>query len=322
MKATLKNPYPRTFEEFLEWFSSEDDCAKYLEWIRWPEGFACPECGETKVWRTDRELLHCQKCHRQSSVTAGTVFQDSRKPLRLWFHVMWLMMAQKTGLSAKSLCDTYGFGSYQTAWGWLLKLRGIMIRRGRERLTGRVEMDEVYLGGQKEGSRGRGAGGKTLILVAVQGNAKKRLGRVRFRCVKAIDRDSVELFVRDYVEPGTTVVTDGLPVYGNLKAEGFDHRPHVLATGGEAALQQLDHVHLVVSLLKRWLIGTHHGAVMASHLQTYLDEFSFRFNRRLSQHRGNLFYRLMQQAVITSPPAVKALYVSKPQAVGQLESIS
>jgi hypothetical protein len=140
----------------------------------------------------------------------GTVFEDSRKPLRLWFHVMWLMMAQKTGLSAKNLCDTYGFGSYQTAWGWLRKLRSVMIRSGRERLSGRVEVDEAYVGGQKEGTRGHGAEGKTLVLAAVEGDAKKKLGRVRFRCVDAIDQDVVESFVRDYIEPGAMLVTDGL----------------------------------------------------------------------------------------------------------------
>ena len=249
-------------------------------------------------------------------MTAGTVFEDSRKPLRLWFHVMWLMMAQKTGLSAKNLCDTYGFGSYQTAWGWLQKFRSVMIRTGRERLIGRVEVDEAYVGGQKEGTRGRGAEGKTLVLVAVEGDSKEKLGRVRFRCVQAIDQETVESFVRDYVEPGAKVVTDGLTVYANLKAAGFNHRPHVVTTGGDAARKQLDHVHLVISLLKRWLGGTHQGAVTPLHLQAYLDEFSFRFNRRLSQYRGKLFYRLMQQAVTTRPPAVKALYVSKPQPVG------
>lgn len=316
MKATLANPYPRMFEEFLDWFSTEEDCAAYLEWIRWPDGFVCPECGGTKAWRTDRGLWHCQACRHQCSVTAGTVFEDSRKPLRLWFHVMWLMMAQKMGMSAKNLCDTYGFGSYQTAWGWLQKLRCVMIRSGRERLVGRVEVDEAYVGGQKEGTRGRGAEGKTLILVAVEGAAKKKLGRVRFRCVEAIDQVTVESFVRDYVEPGTTVVTDGLSVYDKLKAAGFNHRPHVITTGGDAALRQLSHVHLIISLLKRWLGGTHQGAVTPAHLQAYLDEFAFRFNRRLSHHRGKLFHRLMQQAVTARPPPVKALYVSKPQPVG------
>ena len=316
MKATVAIPYPRTFEEFLEWFSNNEDCAKYVEWIRWPDGFVCSECGEMKAWRTERGLWHCQGCGRQSSVTAGTVFEDSRKPLRLWFHVMWLMMAQKTGLSAKSLCDTYGFGSYQTAWGWLQKLRSVMIRSGRERLAGRVEVDEAYIGGQKEGTRGRGAEGKTLLLVAVEGDTKKKLGRVRFRCVEAIDQDIIESFVRDYIEPGAKVVTDGLAVYNKLNSAGFEHRPYVVSTGGEIAREQLDHVHLVISLLKCWLVGTHQGAVTPVHLQAYLDEFSFRFNRRLSQHRGKLFYRLMQQAVTTRPPAIKSLYASKPQPIG------
>ena len=292
-------------------FSTEEDCMDYLEWIRWPRGFACPVCGGTKTWLTALGRRHCQGCQHQRSVTAGTVFEDSRKPLRLWFHVMWLMMAQKTGLSARNLCDTYGFGSYQTAWAWLHKLRSVMIRTGRERMAGRVEVDEGYVGGQKEGPRGRGAEGKVSVLVAVEGEPKKRLGRVRFRCVEAINRETVTQFVVDCVEPGTMVVTDGLGIYDQLKKKGFNHQPHVMSTGGEAALHELDHVHLVISLLKRWLIGTHQGAVLPSHLPGYLDEFAFRFNRRRSHHRGMLFYRLMQQAVTGRPPTVKALYVAK-----------
>ena len=314
MKATAEAPYPRTFEEFLEWFASEQDCAEYLEWIRWPTGFVCPECGGKETWRTDRGLWHCRKCGRQTSVTVGTVFEDSRKPLRLWFHVMWLMMAQKTGVSARNLCDTYGFGSYQTAWGWLQKLRSVMVRSGRDRLSGRVEVDETYVGGQKEGARGRGAEGKTLVMVAVEGEASK-LGRVRFRCVESANAKTAVSFVSDCVEPGTQVVTDGLPIYNGLSAVGFDHRPHVVTNDTEAALQQLHHVHLVISLLKRWLGATHQGAVTPVHLQAYLDEFSFRFNRRLSAHRGKLFYRLMQQAVSGRPVSIKALYVSKTQQV-------
>jgi transposase-like protein len=315
MKATLENPYPKTFEEFLDWFQCEADCERYLEWVRWPDGFICPRCGGKKVWRTDRGLLHCGACQHQASVTVGTVFEGTRKPLLLWFHVMWLMMAQKTGVSARNLCDTYGFGSYQTAWGWLQKLRSVMIRSGRERLCGRVEVDETYIGGQKKGARGRGAAGKTLVLVAIEGDATK-LGRVRFRCVTTADADSIEPFVQDYVEPGAVVVTDGLPAYNGLRAAGFDHRPHVIATGGETARQELDHVHLVVSLLKRWLVGTHQGAVTPAHLQAYLDEFAFRFNRRLSTHRGKLFHRLIQQSVTLRPKPVKALYATKPQHVG------
>lgn len=312
MKASAETAYPKTFEEFLEWFASEQDCAEYLEWIRWPNGFVCPGCSGKDAWRTDRGLWHCKSCGRQTSVTVGTVFEDSRKPLRLWFHVMWLMMAQKTGLSARNLCDTYGFGSYQTAWGWLQKLRSVMVRSGRDLLSGRVEVDETYVGGQKAGARGRGAEGKTLVMVAVEGDASK-LGRVRFRCVESADAESAESFVSDCVEPGTLVVTDGLPIYNGLRAAGFKHRPHVVAQDAESALQQLHHVHLVISLLKRWLVATHQGAVTPMHLQAYLDEFSFRFNRRLSSHRGKLFYRLMQQAVSCRPAAIKDLYVSKTQ---------
>ena len=315
VKASPESPYPRTFEDFLDWFSTEEDCADYLAWVRWPDGFVCPACGGAHAWRTGRALWHCQGCGRQTSVTSGTVFEDSRKPLRLWFHVMWLMMAQKTGMSAKNLCQTYGFGSYQTAWGWLLKLRGVMVRPGRDLLRGRVEVDEAFVGGQKKGARGRGAPGKTLVLVAVEGEERQQLGRVRLRCVEAINWVSVEAFVGDYVEPEATIVTDGLSVYAGLTAAGFHHHAHVAAANQDAARDQLDHAHLVISLLKRWLGSTHQGAVTPSHLQAYLDEFAFRFNRRLSRHRGNLFYRLVQQAVTTRPPAVKALYVHESQPV-------
>jgi transposase-like protein len=223
---------------------------------------------------------------------------------------MWLMMAQKTGLSARNLCDTYGFGSYQTAWGWLQKLRSVMVRSGRDRLAGRVEVDETYLGGKKEGKRGRGAEGKTLVLLAVEGDATK-LGRVRFRCTESADTETAERFVRDYVEVGAQVVTDGLPIYNGLASAGFDHRSHVMVQDIEGAREQLQHAHLVVSLLKRWLAGTHQGAVTPAHLQGYLDEFSFRFNRRLSTYRGMLFYRLMQQAIGSRPASIKGMYVSK-----------
>lgn len=315
MKATPGNPYPKNFEEFLEWFQSEEDCRQYLEWVRWPTGFVCPRCGAPEHWRTDRGLIHCTSCQHQASVTAGTVFEDTRKPLRLWFHVMWLMMAQKTGMSAQNLCDTYGFGSYQTAWAWLHKLRSAMVRTGRELLSGRVEIDETYVGGRKHGKRGRGAEGKVLVLVAVEGMSSK-LGRVRFRCVDRVDAASIESFAQDYVLKGTTVVTDGLTAYNGLTEKGYDHHPYIMSTGEMSVRKELDHIHLVISLMKRWLIGTHQGAIRLEHLQAYLDEFSFRFNRRLSQHRGKLFHRLVQQSVTMRPKNVKDLYTSKPQDVG------
>lgn len=315
MKATTERPYPRTYEELLDWFPTEAECVAYLEWLRWPEGYCCSACGGRRAWRTARGLWHCHGCQHQGSVTAGTVFADSRKPLRLWFHVVWLMMAQKTGMSAKNLCDTYGFGSYQTAWAWLRKLRSVMVRPGRERLVGRVEVDDTYVGGQKEGKRGRGAAGKSLVIVAIEGAAKRPLGRVRLRCLPTLDQQTVEAFMRDSVAPGSTVVTDGLSVYDTLEQLGYTHQPHVITSGGAAARQELEHAHLVISLVKRWLRGTHQGAVTPNHLQAYLDEYTFRFNRRRAQHRGLLFHRLLQQAVTLRPPPVKALYVPTPQPV-------
>ena len=310
------NPYPKNFEEFLDWFSTEELCQGYLETLKWPDGFVCPQCRNMDAWKTTRGLWHCRRCLHQTSVTAGTVFEGTRKPLRLWFHVIWLMLAHKTGLSAKGLCDVYEFGSYQTAWGWLHKLRSVMIRAGRERLQGRVEIDEAYVGGKSEGPRGRGADGKTLVVVAVEGPGGGKLGRVRFRCIPAITKKHAETFVTDYVEPGSVIVTDGWKSYHNLGKLGYHHEPYIQRTGGEAALEQLNQVHLVISLLKRWLNGTHHGAVKPEHLQAYLDEFSFRFNRRLSSHRGMLFYRLVQQAVLTRPPGIKEFYQAKTQDVG------
>lgn len=187
-----------------------------------------------------------------------------------------------------------------------------MVRSGRDLLSRRVEVDETCVGGQKAGARGRGAEGKTLVMVAVEGDASK-LGRVRFRCVESADAESAESFVSDCVGPGTPVVTDGLPIYNGLRAAGFKHRPHVVAQDAESAFQQLHHVHLVISLLKRWLVATHQGVVTPMHLQAYLDEFSFRFNSRLSSHRGKIFYRLMRQAVSCRPAAIKDFYASKTQ---------
>ena len=312
-KTESQLPYPANFEEFIQWFATESDCESYLERLRWPDGFQCPKCTASNAWKTERSLWHCRECSHQTSVTAGTVFDSTRKPLRLWFHVAWLMMSHKTGLSARTLCDTFGFGSYQTAWGWLHKYRSVMIRQGREPLEDRVEVNEAYIGGAKTGKRGRGAEGKTMVLVAVEGQ-KNAPQRVRFRCVSSAQKNCLLQFVSDYVSSGSTVVTDGLLAYNGLEDAGYKHERHV-TSGDSAELEHVGHAHLVVSLLKRWLEGTHQGAIRPAHLQSYLDEFAFRFNRRLSDHRGKLFYRLIQQAITTRPPGIKEFYTTRPQDV-------
>mgnify|MGYP002626361189 FL=1 len=312
MKATVEHPYPNDFEEFLDWFATEDDCRAYLEWVSWPKGFKCPKCGYTEYTRTSVGLCRCKKCTFRCSVKTGTIFEDGHKSLKLWFFVIWLLMAQKTGMSAQNFHDAFGFGSYQTSWAWLQKLRSVMIRPGRELLQGRVEVDGTYVGGRKEGKRGRGAAGKTLVLVAVEGEKGKKLGRVRFRVVESESEEAVKRFIMDFVQEGSVVVTDGLKSYDFVDGLNYIHEQYVISKRADDIASDpesnLEHVHLVVSLVKRWLLGTHQGAVTPHHLEGYLDEYAFRFNRRMSTHRGKLFFRLIEQAVSTKGKGIKDYY--------------
>ena len=194
------------------------------------------------------------------------------------------------------LKEALGLGSYQTAWTWLHKLRRAMIRPGRDRLHGNIELDETYIGGPEEGPRGRGSENKSLVLIGVEREGK-RLGRTRMRIIGDLRTETIMAFVRNSIEPGSTVRTDGLNSYLALVSEGYAHDRVVQRSSKEKADELLPGVHRVASLLKRWLLGTHQGAVSPQHLGYYLDEFAFRFNRRMSNHRGKLFYRLMQHAV-------------------------
>lgn len=288
--------YPETYEEFLEWFKAENDCIDYILKHRWPDGFKCPKCNSIKAWSTNKGLMHCSNCGHQTSVIAGTVFQGTRKPLKLWFSVIWWVVSQKTGSSALNLKNAMDFKSYETAWTWLQKLRRIMIRPGRELLFGEVEVDETYLGSEETGITGRESGDKILVVVAVEQNNGK-LGRVRFRCIKNASSEELIPFIVDNIDKNSLVITDGWKAYSSLKDKGYKHEVRNTSKSGKEAHELLPRVHLIVSLVKRWLMGTHQGAVSEKHLQYYLDEYSFRFNRRLSKHRGKLFYIIIQLAV-------------------------
>jgi transposase-like protein len=290
--------YPRTILEFEQLFATEAACRGYLFQLRWPEGFCCPRCGHRQAWATKRGLYRCRHCDYQVSVTAGTIFQDTRKPLRLWFRAIWHVTSQKIGVSALGLQRVLGLPRYETTWTWLQKLRVAMVRPGRDRLSGIIEVDETYIGGEKPGKRGRGAGGKALVMVAAQEN-EGHIGRIRLCRVPDASAESLSQAVQDTVEPGSMVRTDGWGGYGQLKSLGYDHV--VVRETGEVGENLLPLAHRAASLLKRWLLGTHQGAVHASHLDYYLDEFTFRFNRRTSGSRGKLFYRLVQQAVQVQP---------------------
>lgn len=291
--------YPRTLLELEERFSTADACRQYLFSLRWPDGFACPRCGGREAWPMTRGLWLCRQCRHQTSVTAGTIFQDTRLPLPLWFRAMWYVTSQKNGASALSLQRVLGLRSYQTPWAWLHKLRRAMVRPGRERLSGVVEVDETYWGAEEEGVVGRQTNDKALVIVAAQHDGPRKIGRIRMACIPDLSRETLHRFIAEHVEPGSRVQTDGWAAYGELA--GYQHQPIVVAGSGKVAHELLPRVHRVVSLLKRWLLGTHQGAVGQDHLDYYLDEFTFRFNRRSSASRGKLFYRLVQQAVQVQP---------------------
>ena len=296
--------YPKDLLEFRDQFHSEAACRDYLIRLRWPEGWRCPKCGCQQFWTMKRGVLCCKSCERHVSVTAGTLFADTHKPLRLWFEAMWHVTNQKYGASALGMQRILGFGSYRTAWNWLHKLRRAMVRPGRDRLGGTVEVDEIFIGGERSGKRGRGAAGKSLVLIAAQ-KADKGIGRIRLARVVSASGEHLEPVVAQAVDSSSTVCTDGWGGYNGLKELGYAHE--IIRPTPALGENLLPLVNRVASLLKRWLLGTHQGSVRPSHLDYYLDEFTFRFNRRKSGSRGLLFYRLVDQAVHLSPILTREL---------------
>jgi transposase-like protein len=286
--------------DFQDMFPTEAACEAYLFAVRWPEGFVCSHCMRTEAWKLGSGIFRCRSCRRDISLTAGTVFQGSHLPLRLWFQALWYVVCQKQGVSALALKGILGLGSYKTAWEWLHKLRRAMVRPGRERLAGTVEVDEIFIGAPKKGAGGRGAAGKTVVLVAVEDKGGKDIGRIRLAVIANASHASIARALKEMVESGSTVRTDGWRGYAGIGKDGYDHVVIKKETAPEEDnLTPL--VHRIASLLKRWLMNTHQGGVRHTHLPYYLDEFVFRFNRRTSRSRGLLFYRLVQQALAAEP---------------------
>lgn len=309
--------YPGTWVEFLERFSSEDACALYLEKVRWPNGFACPRCGVVaEPYRSSRGRMMCRDCRTQTTVTAGTILDKTRTSLRVWLAAMWYVTNQKHGVSALGLQRVLGFGSYQTAWAILHRLRRAMVRPGRDQLHGDVEVDETHVAitDIAKTQSGRGIQSNTLdaiVVIAIERLKTKGFGRIRLRRVLSKSSMHILPFIREVVAPGSRVCTDGSGAYLELTADGFVHQKNVLLGSDQPAHAVLPGVHRVASLLQRWLLGTHHGAIHAGHLDSYLDEFVFRFNRRTSRSRGLLFYRLVEQAVATAPVTYEKIVKSR-----------
>jgi len=291
--------YPTSMTELENCFATQEACLNYLAGLRWPSGYVCPRCAGAKGWKMKNGLILCAGCRRQQSVIAGTVFQNSHMPLPTWFRAMWHVCANKNGMSAQNLQRLLGMRSYNTAWLCLHKLRRAMVRPGRECLSGIVEVDETYVGGPREGKSGRGAFGKQIVFVAAELRGRK-IGRIRLSHIPGVSSATLVPAVSEAVTTGATVRTDGWKGYNGISARGYKHNVTVENTD-ELADIVLPKCHLVISLLKRWILGTLQGNVGKDHLQDYLNEFAFRFNRRNSKNRGLLFYRLAQLTVVTAP---------------------
>jgi len=311
MDNDLLTGLPGDLPSFLARFGSDAQCRNYLFRARWPEGF-CAGCGHERAYSHKRRLIEeCVACGKQHSLLAGTIFEQTKTGLSRWFLAIYLVTSSKGGISAMELKRQMGFGSYQTAWSWLHKIRKAMVRPERTPLSTRVDADETYVGGPRPGKPGRGAGGKVKVAGAVEsgrGQARgRRLGRLRLAVVPDVSARSLEGFLAAAVARPATIATDGWAGYGGLAAAGYTHEPlNLAASWGDAALR-LPAIHLVFGLAKRWLLGTHHGAVSAKHLPAYLDEFVFRFNRRTANNLSHRFARVIQQAVRTRPATYHAI---------------
>ncbi len=295
-KEDIEEAFPRNLMEFVDRFATDEACWEYFRMVRWSQGFICPCCGGLDGWTTARGTVYCRECDRQTSLSAGTILHNSRTEIRKWFMAIWLMITQKTGVSAKTLQRELRVG-YKTAWLMLQKLRQATVRAERSPLSGTVEVDETYIGGEEPGVVGRQLVGKALVVIAVELDGKK-VGRIRLRHVPDASGASLLGFISDCVQKGAKVHTDDWNGYNGVRAAGYVHRVTPVQGDPQRALKFFPHVHLVASLLKRWLGATHQGRVHKEHLQGYLDEYAFRFNRRRSMHVGKIFHRLIEQMVV------------------------
>ena len=297
--------YPGNQMEFEDMFRTDQDCIDYLIKVRWPHGFECPICGSIRSWEKSKGRFECIDCHKETTITNGTIFHKSTKPLLIWFHAIWWIVAQKNGVSAIGLKKILGLGSYRTSWTWLHKFRRLMVLSGRSKLNGIVEVDEVFIGGKKPGKRGRGAEGKSIIVVGVEVTGRKT-GRVRLAKIPDASSNSLNKFIESNIEKASTIITDKWPGYIELESMGYIHETQK-ATAKDEDQEVLPNVHRIASLLKRWMLGTHQSYLNKNKLEYYLDEYVFRYNRRTSTSRGLLFLRLIEQAVSESPISYKEI---------------
>lgn len=305
---TLLPDPPTTLPDFQRMFATDEACAAYLFQIRYPDGYACPQCGSKKAWKVDDlQQMICDAGHRVTA-TAGTIMHRTKMPLTVWFMAAYLVSTLKPGISAMQFQAQLGLTRYETAFQLLHKLRSALVDPDRESLRGEVEVDEAFVGGREEGRPGRGAVDKALVVLAVEvirwiapdpmmpddpnaGIEKTRAGRIRMSVIPDATAETLIPWVQQNVEVGSLVLTDGHGGYNALEKLGYAHKRVLQSHQGKKTGLYLPMVHLIISNLKRWILGTHKGAILNYHLPAYLNEFVFRFNRRF--WRGPAFIRIL-----------------------------
>lgn len=294
--------FPKTLEEFERTFPDEEACRSFLVELRWNGHPKCSRCESDSLWLLSNGRFECSSCGRQTSVTAGTPLHGTRKPLRLWFRAIWEMTTHKGGISAKDLQRIMGFGSYETAWSWLHKLRRCAFSRRRKPLQGPVQLDDGYVGGLDQ-RPGRPKGNKALVIVAAERN-----GRVRMEHSPNLTKKSVNSFASRNISPESHITTDGYRSYSEKSLGPRPHHRHIQKKKRHIEFDPLQQVHFALSLFKRCWIGTYHGAISRKHMQVYLDEFEFRYNRRKTVGVGRIAARLFQ-SLVGLPPLTYASIV-------------
>ncbi|MBK6264550.1 IS1595 family transposase [Marivirga sp. S37H4] len=275
--------------KFEKMFATEEQCLEYIKKIRYSNGYVCRKCQNRDYWVNNRGVLKCRKCRDEISVTSGTIFHNSKLPMILVFRALWWMVAQKNGVSATGLQRILGIGSYRTAWSWLHKFRSLMLYAEQEKLNGNVEVDDVFIGGKNSGKQ-------VAVVIAIE-LSQKGTRRVKMAILPLKSEKAHINFILQNINKGSTLITDSRSVFKGLKNLGYDH----CVESNKAVLDEkeiLPNVYRVASLIRRWLLGTHQNFIGQQYLSNYLDEYTFRYNRRKSNNRGLLFYKLLEQGII------------------------
>lgn len=292
---TLWRDFPKTLPEFDERFSSEEACRDYLVACRWNGKPCCAHCGSNHVWpERGGALFECSGCGHQTSLTSGTLFHGTRKPLKLWFRAIWEICVHRSGISTADLQRILGLGSYETAWAWAHKIRRAMVREDRDELQKIVQIDEVHVGG-------KGADKALVVVMAEEG------GRVRPVHVPGNHEACIKPVVDEEIGAEATIKTDGNPVYNEKTLGARGHEAKVQTAEEKKVDDHVQLCHWTASRVKRWLLGTHHGAVSEKHLQSYLDEDTFRYNRRKTKGVGRLVARCIENMLAKPPLAMRQL---------------